>query len=157
MENDPKPHPNPAGNRPPPRPPRQTAIGLPDDDDFGRKRRVTITKHAEGEGKFIRESGGIAHYGHVIVQVEPNGRGKGVAISSEVKGGTIPDKFIKPVTDMIREALDSGYGDRPVVDILVRIVGGSWDERASNELAFKMAGIFAIQDAVKKAKPIPIE
>ncbi len=92
-----------------------------------------------------------------MVRVEPNGRGQGITISSEVSDAMIPRRYIKPVTDMIREALDYGYEDRPVVDIIVRIVGGSWDESASNELAFKMAGIFAIKDAVKKAEPMTIE
>jgi elongation factor G len=92
-----------------------------------------------------------------MVRVEPNGRGKGITISSEVSDAMIPQRYIKSVTDMIREALDYGYEDRPVVDIVVRIVGGSWDESASNDLAFKMAGIFAIKDAVKKAEPVSIE
>jgi elongation factor G len=157
-KNDPKPDPKPSGIRPPPRPPQRTAVGLgPDDDDSDNKRRFTITKGADGEGKFIRQSGGIAHHGHVMVRVEPNGRGKGITISSEVSDAMIPQRYIKSVTDMIREALDYGYEDRPVVDIVVRIVGGSWDESASNDLAFKMAGIFAIKDAVKKAEPVSIE
>jgi elongation factor G len=158
-KDDPKPEPKPAGDRPPPRPPRRTAVGLvPDGDDFEKKRHVTISKSAEGEGKFIRQSVGVAQHGHVIVKIAPNGRGKGIVINSDVPVGAIPAEFIKPVTDMIREALDAGVGDgRPMVDILVRIVGGSWDKSASNEMAFKMAGIFAIKDAIKKAEPIAIE
>lgn len=157
-KNDPNPDPKSSGIRPPPRPPRLTAVGLgPDDSDSDKKRRFTIRERADGEGTFIHHSGGVAHHGHVIVRVEPNGRGKGIRISSEVSDATIPQRYIKSVTEIIREALDYAYEDRPVVDIVVSIVGGSWDESASSELAFKMADIFAIKDAVKKAAPMPIE
>ncbi|MFO1514233.1 MAG: hypothetical protein U1F83_15190 [Verrucomicrobiota bacterium] len=158
-ENKPQPETNPTGDRPPPRPPNRTTVGLgPDGDDSDYKRRVTITRSADGEGKFIRQSGGIAHHGHVIIKISPNGRGMGTVISCVAPVDAIPDEYIKPITDMIREALDEGvYDGRPVVDILVRIVGGSWDKSASNEMAFKMAGIFAIKDAIKKAVPIAIE
>jgi elongation factor G len=134
------------------------AIGLcPDDDDSGKKGSVTITKAADGEGKFIRQSAGRAQHGHVIIKIEPNERGKGILIRSDVSDGTIPEEYIKPVTEGIREALDGGvYDERPIVDIRVHIVGGSSDQVASNELAFKMAGIFAIKDAIKKAEPIAI-
>jgi elongation factor G len=149
----------PAGNKPPPRPPRRTATGLISDGDDDNKRHVTITKAAEGEGKFIRKSDDfVRHYGHVMVKIEPNGRGKGIMISSDAPVGTVPEEYIKPVTDVIREALDEGvYDGRPVVDIIVRIVGGSSDIVASDELAFKMAGIFSIKDALAKAEPIAIE
>jgi elongation factor G len=158
-KDDQQPETKPAGNRPPPRPPRRTAVGLgPDGDDFDKKRHVTITKPAGGEGKFIRESGGVAHHGHVMVKILPNGRGKGIVISNDAPVSAIPEEYIKPVTDMIHEALNEGvYDGRPIVDVLVRIVGGSWDKSASNEMAFKMAGIFAIKDAIKKAEPIAIE
>jgi elongation factor G len=153
-KNDPKPDPKPSGKRPPPRPPKRTVVGF-EDDDSGRKGRVTITKSADGEGKFIRQSGGRGHHGHIIVRVEPNGRGKGSVISSEVSGGSIPEEYIKATTEGIRLLLEDE--DRPVVDIIVRIVGGSLDERDSNELAFTMAGIFAIKDALKEAGTVAIE
>jgi elongation factor G len=157
MEKDnPKPDTKPAGSRPPPRPPHRTAVGLCPEDDFNKKRSFTVTKSADGEGKFIRQSGGVAHHGHVIVRVAPNVRGKGITINSEVSDRAIPERYIKPVTDMIREALEYGYENRPVIDIIVRIVGGSWDKDASDELAFRMAGIFAIKDAVRKAEPMAI-
>jgi elongation factor G len=157
-KNDSKPEPKPSGSKPPPRPPKRTAVGLgPEDDDSDQKRRVTITKGAEGEGKFIHQSGVVAHHGHVILRVEPNCQGNGITISSEVSDSMIPERYIKLVIETIREALDYGYEDRPVVGITVRIVGGSWDESASDELGFKMAGIFAIKDAVKRAEPMVIE
>jgi elongation factor G len=162
MKNDdPQPKTQPSGNKPPPRPPRNTAVGLGPSDDSDKKRRATITKIAYGEGKFIRQSGGRGQYGHVRVKIEP---GKGVEIISDVSNDAIPAKYIKPVTDAIREALDSGdlidnpaFEGHPIVDIVVRVVDGSFDETDSSDLTFKMAGIFAIKDAVKKADPIIIE
>ena len=122
------------------------------------KRQATITKAADGEGKFIRHSAGRDHYGHVIVSIEPNGRGKGVVISSNVPVSAVPAEYVELVTDAVRETLDYGIGNHsPIVDIVVRIVGGSSHENDSNELAFKMAGIFAIKDAFKKAGPIAVE
>lgn len=158
-KDDPKPEAKPAGNGRPPRPPHRTAVGLsPDDDDSGKKRRATISNAADGEGKFIRQSGGRGHYGHVIVRIEPNGKGKGVVISSDVPVDTVPAEYIKHVADAVRETLDYGIGDDgPIVDIVVRIVGGSSHDSDSNELAFKMAGIFAVKDALRKAGPIPVE
>ena len=123
----------------------------------GDSRKFTITKSAEGEGKLARQSGGLPHYGHVIVRVEPNGRGKGPIVSSEVSESAIPKQYLKAVTETVRMMLDYAYEEHPVVDIIVRIVGGSWDEHASNELAFRMASIFAIKNAVKSADPMPIE
>jgi len=162
---DPQPKTKPAGYRPPPRPPTRAGVGLyPEGEDSGRKPHATITKVAEGEGKFIRHSGGRGQYGHVIVKVEPNGRGKGIVISSETIAGAIPVEYIKPVTDGIREALDGclfiGHpvvDGKQVVDIVVCIVGGSSDKSDSNEMAFKLAGIFAIRDAIKNAGLIAIE
>ena len=153
--NAPTPNPEPSGLRPPPRPPHRTTVGLV--PEGGGSRKFTITKGAEGEGKFARQSGGVPNYGHVIVRVEPNRKGKGPIVSSEVSDGAIPKQYLTAVTETVRMMLDYAYEESPVVDIIVRIVGGSWDEHASNELAFRMASIFAIKDAVKKAEPKPIE
>src|SRR4051812_29909283 len=127
-KDDRKPNPDSSGNRRPPRPPNRTAVGLgPEGDDSDKNGRATITKVANGAGKFIRHSGGRDHYGHVIVRIEPNVRGKGVVISSDAPAGTIPEQYIKPVMDAVREALDAGVVvDRPIVDIVVSIIGGSW-------------------------------
>ncbi len=78
-------------------------------------------------------------------------------ISSEVSESAIPKQYLKAVTETVRMMLDYAHEERPVVDIIVRIVGGSWDEHASNELAFRMASILAIKNAVKSAEPMPIE
>jgi elongation factor G len=157
-KDDPQPKTQPSGNRPPPRPPRRTAVGLaPGGDDSDKKYRTTITNVANGEGRFIRQSGGRGVYGHVIVKIEPNERDKGVEIVSQVSGGAIPKKYIKPVTDGIREALDGMFLGHPIVDIVVRIVDGSFDETISSDSAFKVAGVFAIKDAMKKADTIMIK
>jgi elongation factor G len=140
----------PNGDRPPPRPPKLTAIGF---DDHGGKRRVTVARSADGEGKFVRRS----QYGHVVVRLEPSGRGKGITVRSDVSNGAIPEQFIESVTEGIRESLNFGIEGIPVVDVAIRILDGSWNERDSDNLAFKMAGIFAVKDAMKRAEPIYIE
>jgi len=119
--------------------------------------RETITRPAEGEGKFIRQSGGRGQYGHAMVTVAPN-RGQGVEIENKIVGGAIPREYIPAVQDGIEEAIKGGvYAGYQMIDIKVQIVDGTFHEVDSNELAFKMAGIFALKDAVKKAHPILLE
>lgn len=120
--------------------------------------RETITAAADGEGKFVRQSGGKGQYGHVVVKIEPNEKGKGIEILNETVGGSIPKEFIKPSIDGINEASNNGVvAGYPVVDVIVKIVDGSFHEVDSSEMAFKMAGIFAFKDAMKNAKPILLE
>jgi elongation factor G len=120
--------------------------------------RETVTGAASGEGKFIRQSGGKGQYGHCVVKVEPNEKGKGIEVVNEIVGGAIPKEFIKPTTDGIMEACNNGVvAGYPVVDVIVRIVDGSFHEVDSSELAFKMAGIFGFKEAMKEAKPILLE
>jgi len=120
--------------------------------------RETITAPADGEGKFIRQSGGRGQYGHACIQVQPNERGKGVEIENKIVGGTIPKEYIPAVIDGIEEAIKSGvYAGYQVIDLKVQVTDGSFHEVDSNELAFKMAGIFALKDAFKKASPILLE
>lgn len=120
--------------------------------------RETITKEAEGEGKFIRQSGGKGQYGHACIKVYPNEKGKGVEVVDEIVGGAIPKEFIPKVIDGIEEAIKGGvYAGYQVIDIKVEVVDGSFHEVDSNELAFRMAGIFALKDAFKKAGPILLE
>ena len=120
--------------------------------------RETITKHAEGEGKFIRQSGGKGQYGHACITVAPNEKGKGVEVVDEIVGGSIPKEYIPAVIDGIEEAIKGGvYAGYQVIDIKVEVVDGSFHEVDSNELAFRMAGIFALKDAFKKAGPILLE
>src|SRR5437867_1036312 len=120
--------------------------------------RETVTKFAEGEGKFIRQSGGRGQYGHAMVTLEPNQRGKGVEIENKIVGGAIPREYIPAVKDGIEEAVAGGVlAGYPVVDVKVAIVDGTFHEVDSSELAFKMAGIFAFKDAAKKAQAILLE
>jgi elongation factor G len=120
--------------------------------------RETVTTPADAEGKFIRQSGGKGQYGHVVVKIEPNEKGKGVEVVNEVVGGAIPKEFIKPATDGILEGTNNGVvAGYPTVDVIIRIIDGSFHEVDSSELAFKMAGIFAFKEAMRKAKPILLE
>ncbi|MBV9391426.1 MAG: elongation factor G [Verrucomicrobia bacterium] len=120
--------------------------------------RETITKRATGEGKLIKQSGGRGQYGHVVVNVEPLGRGKGVTIENKIVGGVIPKEYIPAVKKGIEESLLNGVvGGYPVIDFYVEIVDGSYHDVDSNELAFKLAAIFAMKDAYKKANSILLE
>jgi len=120
--------------------------------------RETITKLADGEGKFVRQSGGKGQYGHAVIKMEPNESGKGVEVVSEIVGGSIPKEFIKPTIEGIMEAANNGItAGYPVIDFKARIVDGSFHEVDSSEMAFKMAGIFAFREAMKKAGAILLE
>lgn len=120
--------------------------------------RETITTAAEGEGKFIRQSGGRGQYGHACIKIYPNEKGKGIEVNNEIVGGSIPKEFISPVINGIEEAIRTGvYAGYQVIDIKVDVVDGSFHEVDSSELAFKMAGIFALKDAFKKANPVILE
>ena len=120
--------------------------------------KETILVPADGEGKLIKQSGGRGQYGHVIVKVAPNARGKGITIENKVVGGNIPKEYIPACIKGLNEATQNGViGGYPVIDIHVDIVDGSYHDVDSNELAFKMAAIFSLKDALKKAKPILLE
>jgi elongation factor G len=120
--------------------------------------RETITSNATGEGKLIKQSGGRGQYGHVIVNVQPNERGKGITVENKVVGGTIPKDYIPAVKKGIEEAILNGVvGGYQVIDVNVDIIDGSYHDVDSNEMAFKMAAIFAVKDGFKKAKPILLE
>jgi elongation factor G len=120
--------------------------------------RETILSKAEGEGKFIRQSGGKGQYGHACIRLEPNERGKGIEVINETVGGSIPKEYIKPTMEGIKEAANNGtVAGYPVVDWIARIYDGSFHEVDSSEMAFKMAGIFAFKDAMKQAQPVLLE
>jgi elongation factor G len=120
--------------------------------------KETILVPADGEGKLIKQSGGRGQYGHVIIKVAPNARGKGITIENKVVGGNIPKEYIPACIKGLKEATHNGViGGYPVIDIHVDIVDGSYHDVDSNELAFKMAAIFSLKDALKKAKPILLE
>ncbi|MFA6588048.1 MAG: elongation factor G [Patescibacteria group bacterium] len=120
--------------------------------------KETITGEAEGEGKYIRQTGGRGQYGHCWVKVKPQERGKGYEFVDEVKGGAIPREFIQPINKGIKEALDKGIiAGYPVIDMQVTVYDGTYHDVDSSEMAFKIAGSMAVQAAVKRAKPVLLE
>jgi elongation factor G len=119
--------------------------------------KETVRKTAKGEGKYIKQTGGKGQYGHCKIELEP-APGEGFVFENDVTGGSIPKEFIKPIEMGIREALDRGImAGYPVVDVKVRLWDGSYHDVDSNEMAFKIAGSMAFQDAAKKAKPVLME
>lgn len=120
--------------------------------------RETMLKPSDGNGKFIRQSGGRGQYGHAVIKMEPLEKGKGVELVNKIVGGSIPKEFIKPTFDGIKEAALSGVvAGYPVIDFKITLVDGSFHDVDSSEMAFKMAGIFAFKDAMKNANPILLE
>ncbi len=120
--------------------------------------RETLTIPADGEGKLVKQSGGRGQYGHVVIKVRPGEKGSGVVVENKVVGGTIPKEFINPAKAGCAEAALNGIiAGYPVIDIHIELVDGSSHDVDSNENAFKMAGIFAVKDALKKAKCILLE
>jgi elongation factor G len=120
--------------------------------------RETITKKAEAEGKFIRQSGGRGQYGHAVITIEPGEKGSGVVVENEIVGGAIPREYIPAVEDGIVEAAQTGVlGGYPMVDVKVEIIDGTFHEVDSSEIAFKMAGSFAFKEAARKAGAIMLE
>lgn len=115
--------------------------------------RECTTVPADGEGKLVKQSGGRGQYGHVVLKMYPSERGKGITTENKIVGGTIPKEYIKPSLDGILEATTNGIiAGYPVVDLHIELVDGSFHEVDSNENAFKMAAIFAMKDALKKAQ-----
>ncbi|CAN5180549.1 hypothetical protein BH23VER1_BH23VER1_17270 [soil metagenome] len=120
--------------------------------------RETITAPGDGEGKLVKQSGGRGQYGHVILKVFPAEKGKGLTIENKVVGGTIPKEFINPCLAGIKESMLNGIiAGYPVVDVHVELLDGSSHDVDSNENAFKMAAIFAMKNAFKKAKSVMLE
>jgi len=120
--------------------------------------RETMLNASEGVGKFVRQSGGRGQYGHAVINLEPQEKGKGVEIENKIVGGAIPKEFIKPTFDGIKEAALGGVvAGYPVIDFKVTLIDGSFHDVDSSEMAFKMAGIFAFKDAMQKASPILLE
>ena len=120
--------------------------------------RETIKTEAQAEGKYIRQSGGRGQYGHCWLKVEPQEPGKGYEFVDEIKGGVIPQEYIKPVNAGVKEALENGVlAGYPMVDVKVTLYDGSFHEVDSSEAAFKIAGSMAVQEAVKRANPVILE
>jgi len=120
--------------------------------------KETVTGEVQGEGKYVRQTGGHGQYGHVKLKVEPLGRGSGFEFVDAVKGGAIPAVFIPAIWAGVKEALESGpLIGNPVVDVKVTLEDGSYHEVDSSELAFKVAGSMALKDALSKAKIVILE
>ncbi len=117
--------------------------------------RESITKPVEDvETKFVRQSGGKGQYGHVVINVEPNEPGKGYHFENKIVGGVIPKEYIPSVDKGMQEALKNGViAGYPIEDIRIELVFGSYHDVDSSEMAFKIAGSMAIQDACKRANP----
>jgi elongation factor G len=120
--------------------------------------RETITAPADGEGKYIKQSGGRGQYGHVKIHVKPGEAGSGFVFVDAIKGGSIPKEFINPTEKGVKEAIDKGVvAGYHMVDVEVELYDGSFHEVDSSEAAFKIAGSMAFQEAAKKAKPVILE
>jgi len=120
--------------------------------------KETIKEEATAEGKYIRQSGGRGQYGHVLLRIRPKERGEGFEFIDEIKGGIIPKEFIPAVEKGVKEAMEKGIlAGYPVVDTAVILYDGSYHEVDSSEIAFKIAGSIAFQEAAKKAKPVLLE
>ena len=119
--------------------------------------RETITQGAPGKEIYKKQSGGRGKFGHVELEIEP-APGEGFVFEDKISGGSIPRQFIKPTMEGVRDAMQRGFlAGYELVDIKVRLLFGSYHEVDSDEISFKLAGSFAFQDAVKKAKPVLLE
>jgi len=120
--------------------------------------KETITEEAEGEGKYIRQSGGRGQYGHCQIRIGPCKEGTDFEFMDETKGSVIPKEFISPIKDGIREAMESGVlAGFPMTQIKAVLTGGSFHEEDSTSIAFKIAGSMAFKDAAKRAQPTLLE
>ena len=120
--------------------------------------KETISKSTEAEGKYIKQTGGHGQYGHCFIKVDPLNRGEGFKFINKIKGGTIPSEFIPSIEKGVIEAMDKGVLlGFPVIDMQVTLYDGSYHDVDSSDIAFRIAGSMALQDAVKKAGPTLIE
>jgi elongation factor G len=120
--------------------------------------RETVRHSAEGNGRFVRQTGGKGQYGHAVIKLDPAEKGAGYEFVDKIVGGVIPREFIKSVDAGVREALQTGiYAGYPVVDVRVTLLDGSYHEVDSSEMAFKIAGSLAVKDAFAKADPVILE
>ena len=120
--------------------------------------RETIRKEVKGEGRFIRQSGGKGQYGHAKIWLRPHPERKEYEFVNGISGGTIPREFIKPIDQGIKEATLTGVlAGYPTVNVQIELYDGSYHDVDSSEMAFKIAGSMAFQDAAKKADPVLLE
>ncbi|MDD4422102.1 MAG: elongation factor G, partial [Eubacteriales bacterium] len=120
--------------------------------------RETISRPAEEDNKYVRQSGGKGQYGHVKIKIEPNEPGKGYVFNNKIVGGAIPKEYIPAIDEGIRGAMLSGVvAGYNVVDVIVTLYDGSFHEVDSSEMAFKIAASMAFKNAMRKADPILTE
>lgn len=120
--------------------------------------KETIKGEAAAEGKYIRQTGGRGQYGHCFLRVRPLVRGEGVNFLNKIRGGAIPAEFIPAVEKGVKEAAEKGIiAGYPMVDLEIELYDGTFHDVDSSEIAFKIAGSMAFQDAVKKAQPTLLE
>jgi elongation factor G len=120
--------------------------------------KETLTRRADGEGRYVRQGGGRGEYAHAKVHLYPGEPGSGYVFENEIIGGAIPTNFIKPIDEGIKEALTGGVlAGYPVDDVRIVLYDGSYHDVDSSEIAFKIAGTMAFHDAAKKAEPVLLE
>ena len=120
--------------------------------------KETLTRAADGEMKYAKQTGGRGQYGHAKIHLYPGEPGSGFVFENEISGGSIPKEYIKPIEEGIREALTRGVlAGYPIDDVRIELYDGSYHDVDSSEMAFKIAGSMAFQDAAKKAKPVLLE
>jgi len=120
--------------------------------------RETITRKVRAEGRLVKQSGGRGQYGHVWLELEPQGRGGGFEFRDRTVGGVVPREYIGAVERGVREALERGvFAGYPIVDVRVSLVDGSYHEVDSSDIAFTIAGSLATKAGVKDGAPILLE
>ncbi len=121
--------------------------------------RETIRRAVDNvEGKFVRQSGGRGQYGHVVINIAPGEPGSGFVFEDKIVGGVIPREYIKPASEGMREAMDTGVlAGYPMVDVKVQLIFGSYHDVDSSEMAFKIAGSMALKEGARKASPVLLE
>ena len=120
--------------------------------------KETLTRPSAGEGRYVRQTGGRGQFGHAKIRLFPGDPGTGYVFENAIVGGSIPREFIKPIDQGIREALTRGVlAGYPIDDVRIELYDGSSHDVDSSEMAFKIAGSMAFQDAAKKAKPVLLE
>jgi elongation factor G len=120
--------------------------------------KETLTAPAEGDGRFVRQTGGRGQYGHAKIRLIPLPPGTGYQFENKIVGGSIPREYIKPIDQGIQEALTRGIlAGYPIDDVRIELYDGSYHDVDSSEMAFKIAGSMAFQDAAKRARPVLLE
>jgi elongation factor G len=120
--------------------------------------KETLTVPADGEGRYVRQTGGRGQYGHAKIRLVPRQPGEGYEFINNIVGGAVPREFIKPIDEGIKEAMTTGVlAGYPVDDVGIELYDGSYHDVDSSEMAFKIAGSMAFKDAAKKARPVLLE